>query len=111
MKLVSVHVSPAYASSVSELVKRLNVSKPICSNNAAERNVCKVRSVSQLVKPIFSNLVRSINVTKGNVRNNSSVSQLAKTFNVGKPVCSINASNSVLCNSTCKLISNFVDSD
>ena len=42
-----------------------------------------------------------------NVRNVSSISQLIKTFNVTKSVCSSNASNSVICNSTCKPVSNF----
>ena len=50
-KLVSVHISPVYASSVSELVKPLNVSKPVCSNNAIKRNICNASSVSQLIKP------------------------------------------------------------
>ena len=50
-KLVSVHISPVYASSVSELVKPLNVSKPVCSNNATKRNICNASSVSQLIKP------------------------------------------------------------
>ena len=34
VKLVSVHVSPVYTSSVSELVKPLNVSKPVCLVNS-----------------------------------------------------------------------------
>ena len=42
-----------------------------------------------------------------NVRNVSSISQLIKTFNVTKSVCSSNASNSVICNSTSKPVSNF----
>ena len=42
-----------------------------------------------------------------NVRNVSSISQLIKTFNVTKSVCYSNASNSVICNSTCKPVSNF----
>ena len=48
---LSVHVSPIYASSVSELVKPLNVSKPVCSSNATKRNVCNTNSVSQRIKP------------------------------------------------------------
>ena len=32
VKLVSVHVSPVYASSVCKLVKPLNVCKPVCSS-------------------------------------------------------------------------------
>ena len=108
LKLVSVHVSLVYTSSVSELVKSLNVSKLFCSRNATKHSVCKVRSVSQLVKPlnvgktVSSNNVtgrnvskvssvsqlgkpstaRSNNVTQGNVRKVSSISQLAETFDV-----------------------------
>ena len=52
VKLVSVHVSPVYASSVSELVKPLNNSKPVCSSNATQRNACNGNSVSQLIKPL-----------------------------------------------------------
>ena len=48
MKHVSVHVSPAYPSSVSELVKLLSVSKPVCSSNATKRNVCNASSVNSL---------------------------------------------------------------
>ena len=40
--------------------------------------------------------------------NISSISQLVKTINVTKSVCSSNAINSVICNSTCKPVSNFV---
>ena len=43
-----------------------------------------------------------------NVRNVNSISQIVKTFNVTKIVCSSNASNSVICNSTCKPVSKFV---
>ena len=108
LKLVSVHVSLVYTSSVSDLVKSLNFSKLFCSRNATKHNVCKVRSVSQLVKPLnvgktvssnnvtgrnvskvssVSQLVkpstaRSNNVTQGNVRKVSSISQLAETFDV-----------------------------
>ena len=97
------------ASSVSQLVKPLHISKLIYSNNATVRNVCKVSSVSQLVKPsIVSKPVCSNNMTKCNVRNGSSASQLVKTFNASKPVCSNNACNPVICNCTCKPVSNFV---
>ena len=76
-------------------------------SNTAGHNVCKVSSVSQLVKPstvskpVLSNNIR--NVLKVN-----SISQLVKTFNVTKTVCSSNANNSVICSSTCKPVSNFV---
>ena len=94
-------------SSVSKLIKQLNVSKTVCSN-ATGRNVCKVSSVRQIVKPsTFSKPVLSNNVR--NVRNVNSINQLiVKTFNVTKTVCSSNASSSVICNSTCKPVSNFV---
>ena len=61
--------------SVTPVVKPLNVSKPLCSNNATESNACKVSSVSQLVKPsIISKSVCSSNVTKCNAPNNSNLS-------------------------------------
>ena len=65
VKLVSVHASPVYASSVSELVKPLNVSKPVCSSNATKRNVCNTNSVSQHNKPLadLSVLVKQLNIT------------------------------------------------
>ena len=79
LKLVSVHVSLVYTSSVSELVKSLNVSKLFCSRNATKHNFCKVRSVSQLVKPLnVGKTVSSNNVTGRNVSKVSSVSQLVK---------------------------------
>ena len=53
VKHVSVHVSPVCVTSVSELVKPLNVSKPVCYSNATKRNVWNASSVS---KPLsFSN--------------------------------------------------------
>ena len=86
LKLVSVHVSLVYTSSVSELVKSLNVSKLFCSRNATKHNVCKVRSVSQLVKPLnVGKTVSSNNVTGRNVCKVSSVSQLVKPSTVSKP--------------------------
>ena len=79
VKLVSVHVSPVYASSVSELVKPLIVSKPVCSSNATKRNVCNASSVSQLIKPLnVSKPLSSSKATKRNVCNASSVSQFTK---------------------------------
>ena len=36
VKLVSVYVSPGYVSSVSQFVKPLNISKPLCSSNATK---------------------------------------------------------------------------
>ena len=95
------------ASSVSKLIKPLNVTKTVFSNSTTGLNVCKVSSVSQLVKPsTVSKLVLSNNAC--NVRNVSCYSQLFKTFNVTKSACCSNASNSVICNSTCKPVSNFV---
>ena len=52
VKLVSVHVSLVYASSGSELIKPLNVSKPVCSSNAAKSNICNASSMSQCIKPL-----------------------------------------------------------
>ena len=46
---VSVHVSLAYAGSVSELAKPLNVSKHVCSNNATKRNACNAISTRKEV--------------------------------------------------------------
>ena len=96
------------ASGVSKLIKPLNASKTVFSTNTTRLNVCKVSSVSQLIKPsTVSQPVLSNNVC--NVRNvNCYNSQLVKTFNVTKSVCYSNASNSVICNSTCKPVSNFV---
>ena len=90
-------------SGVSKLSKPLNVSKTVCFNKT-RCNVCKVSCVSKpstVSKPVLSNNVR-------NVRNVNSIKQLVKTFNVTKTVCSSNASNSVICNSTCKPVFNFV---
>lgn len=39
---------------------------------------------------------------------NSSNSHLVKAFNVSKPACSGNASDPVICNSTCRPVSKFV---
>ena len=50
VKLVSVDVSPVCASSVSELIKQLNIGKPVCSGNATKRNVCNASSIIQLIK-------------------------------------------------------------
>ena len=91
LKLVSVHVRLVYTSSVSELVKSLNVSKLFYSRNATKHNVCKVRSVSQLVKPLnVGETVSSKNVTGRNVCKVSSVSQLVKPSTVSKPARSSN---------------------
>ena len=89
VKLVSVHISPVYASSVSELVKPLNNSKPVCSSNATQRNVCNASSVSQLIKPLnVSKPVCSGKETKCNVCNTNSVSHFTKPLNFSKPLCS-----------------------
>ena len=103
VKLLSVHVSPVYASSVSELVKPstkrnvcnasnvsqftkpLNVSKPLCSSKATKHNVCNAISVIQLIKPLnVSKPLCSSKATKRNVCNASSVSQLIKPLNLVK---------------------------
>ena len=89
VKLVSVHVSPVYTSSVSELVKPLNVSTPVCSINATKRNVCNVSNVSQFTKSLNDNKpLCSSKVTNRNVCNTSSVIKLIKPLNVSKTVCS-----------------------
>ena len=89
VKLVSVQVSPFYASSVSELVKPLNFSTPVCSINATKRNVCNVSNVSQLTKPLnVSKFLCSSKVTNRNVCNTNSVSKLIKPLNVSKTVFS-----------------------
>ena len=73
-------------------------------NNTTGRYVRKVSSVSQLIKPsTVSKTVLSNKACKV-----TSISQLIKTFNVTKSAYSSNASNSVICNSTCKPGSNFV---
>ena len=71
-------------------------------------DVMSVRSVVlAIIKPLpVSKPVLSTNVC--NVRNVSSICQLIKIINVTKSVCSSNAINSVLCNSTCKPASKFV---
>ena len=85
------------AGRVSKLIKPLNVCKTVCSNNTTRLNACKVSSVSQLVKPSTAGKpVLSNNVC--NVHSVNCYSQLVKTFNVTKSVCSSNASNSVICN-------------
>ena len=107
VKLVSVHVSPIYASSVSELVKPLNNSKPACSSGATQRNVCNASSVSQLIKPLnVSKPVCSSKATKCNVCNASSVSKFTKPLNVSKPLCPSKATKHNVCNtsSVCKPI-------
>ena len=83
VKLLSVHVSPVYASSVSELVKPLNVSKTVCSSKTTKRNVCNASNVSQFTKPLnVSKPLCSSKVTNRNVCNTSSVSKLIKPLNV-----------------------------
>ena len=93
------------ASSVSKLIKPLNVSKTVCSNNTTGLNVCKVSSVSQLVKPsTVSKSALSNNFR--NVPNVSSISKFVKTFKATKSVCSSNASNSITL--PCEHVSDFV---
>ena len=109
VKLVSVHVSPVYASIVSQLIEPLNVSKPVCSSKTTKLNVCNASNFSQFTKPLnVSKPLCSSKVTNRNVCNTSSVSKLIKPLGVSKTVCSSNASNSVICNSICKPVSNFV---
>ena len=94
VKLVSVHVSPVYASSVGELVKPLNISKPVCSSNVTKRNVYKASSASQLIKPLnVSKSVCSNNATRCNVSKVSSVNKLVKPSTVNKPVLFNNVCN------------------
>ena len=101
MKLVSVHVSPVYASSVSELVKPLNVSKPVCYSNATKRNACNGSSVSQRIKPLnVSKPVSSSKTTKRNVCNASNVIQFTKPLNVSKPLYSSKVTSSNVCNTS-----------
>ena len=107
VKLVSVHVSPVYASSVSELVKSLNNSKPVCSSNATQLNVCNASSVSQVIKPLnISKLVCSSKATKRNVCNANNVSKLIKPLNVSKTVFSNNTTRLNVCkvSSVCQLV-------
>ena len=107
LKVASVHLSPVYTSSVSKLVKSLNISKPVCSSNAIKRNVCNASSVSQLIKPLnvskpsnVSKPVCSSKATKRNVCNASSVSQFTKSLNVGKPLCSSKVTKRNVCNAS-----------
>ena len=107
VKLVSVHVNPAYTTSVSELVKPLNVSKSVYSSNATKRNVCNANNVSKYIKTLnVSKPVCSSKTTKRNVYNASNVSQFTKPFNVSKPLCSSKVTNRVVCStlSVSKLI-------
>ena len=66
---------------LSFVTKPLNVSKTVCSNKTG-LNVCKVSSVSQLVK---SSTVSKF-ILSNNARNVNSINQLVKTFNVTNPV-------------------------
>ena len=101
VKLVSVHVSPVYARSVSELIKPLNNSKPLCSSNATQHNVCNASSVSQLIKPLnVSKPVCSSKAPKRKVCNANSVSQFTKPLNVSKPLCSSKATKRNVCNTS-----------
>ena len=90
--------------------------KLVYSSNPTKRNVCNISSVSQFIisKPVcFSNATdRNVSnaSTVSTVLNCSSASQLVKTFNVCKHVCSSNASNPVICSSTFNTVSKFVTS-
>ena len=71
------------SSSVCELIKPLNLSKPFCSSNATKRNVCNASNVSQFTKALnVSKPLCSSKVTNRNVCNTSSVSKLIKPLNV-----------------------------
>ena len=62
-----------------ELVKPLDIIKPVCSSNASKRNVCNASSVSQIIKPLnVSKTVYTNNTTGHNVYKVSSVSQLVQ---------------------------------
>ena len=99
VKLVSVHVSSVYTSSVSELVKPVHNSKPVCSSNATQRNAFNASSVSQLIKPLnVSKPVCSSKETKRNICNANSVSQFTKPLNVSTPLCSSKATKRNVCN-------------
>lgn len=64
VKHISVHLSFIYASSVSELVKPLTVSKLVYFSNASKRNVCNASNICQFIKPLNVNkLVCSNNTT------------------------------------------------
>ena len=98
VKLASVHVSPVYASSVSQFIKPLNNSKPVFSSKATKRNVCNANSVSQFTKPLnVSKPLCSSKATKRNVCNASSISKLIKPLNVSKTVCSNNTTRLNVC--------------
>ena len=89
VKLVSVHVSPVCGGSV----------KPVCSSNATQRNVFNASSVSQFIKPLnVSKPVCSSKETKRNVCNANSVSQFTKPLNVSKPLCSSKETKRNVCN-------------
>ena len=72
VQVKQLNVMSVNASSVSKLIKPLNVSKTVCSNNTTGLNVCKVSSVSQLVKPsTVSKPVNLISVTSAVLVNSS----------------------------------------
>ena len=107
VKYVSVHVSPVYVSSVSELVGPLNVCKAVCSSNANKCNVCNASITSQLIKTLnLSKRGFSNNATKRSVCKTNSVSQLVEPLNVSKTVCSNNATERIVCkvSSVCQLV-------
>ena len=86
VKLVSVHVSPVYASIVSQLIEPLNVSKPVCSSKTTKLNFCNASNFSQFTKPLnVSKPLCSSKVTNRNVCNTSSVSKLIKPLVLVKP--------------------------
>ena len=70
-------LSPIYASSVSELITPLNISKHVCSSNATKCNVCNASSISQLIRPLnVSKPVCPSKTTKCNICHASNVGQL-----------------------------------
>ena len=96
VKLVGVLASTVYTSSVGELVKPLNISKPVCSSKATKRNVCNAIRVSKLTIPLnVSKIACSNNTTRRNACKVSSVNQLVKLLTVSKSVLSINVLMSI----------------
>ena len=98
VKHISIHASLLYTSSVNELVKPLNISKPVCWSNATKCYFCNTGSVSQFIKPFnVSKPVCVDNATERNVCNTSDVSQLVQLLNVSKTVCSSNVAKCNIC--------------
>ena len=68
--------------------------KAVCSSNVSKQNDCIVSSVSKLVKPLnVSKPVCSTIISKSNICNASIVSQHVKPLNVSKSMSSCNVRN------------------